>query len=195
MSLVWLSMSACICECDACRPSLYSSSFLRMSFFLSLRRQLLTSSSVRLVVALLSFVLFSQFSPPSAAFVRPISPRIIDTQYGRLRGDLITLPYPGLPKVEVYRGLQYASVLGGQLRFMPPTGPMEKWDGVRTAIKFRPVCPQRLVKLEEVERRMPPAEVEKWRSLNPFLEKQHEECLFLNIYVPARGKQPLDFCR
>lgn len=163
-----------------------------MSFFLSLRLRFLTSS-VRLVVVLLSFVVFFQFFPPSAAYIRPTSSRIIDTQYGRLRGDLVTLPYPGLPKVEVYRGLQYASVLEGQLRFMPPTGPMEKWEGVRVAMKFRPVCPQRLVKLDEVERRMPPAEVEKWRSLNPFLEKQQEDCLFLNIYVPARGRQPFVF--
>ena len=58
----------------------------------------------------------------------------VQTQYGRLRGVLVSIADPtssGQParRVEVYLGLQYASLLGGRLRFMPPTGPMEKWDG------------------------------------------------------------------
>jgi len=35
-----------------------------------------------------------------------------------------------------------SSLLDGQLRFMPPTGTLEKWDGVRVALRHRPVCPQ-----------------------------------------------------
>jgi len=38
---------------------------------------------------------------------------------------------------------------------MPPTSPMEKWNGIRVALKFRPVCPQRLPDLEDLERRLP----------------------------------------
>jgi len=83
------------------------------------------------------------------------SRRLVETQYGRLRGVLVTLSSTHFPlsrtgdsqkearedsdlpgggaasslqsrQVEVFYGLQYASVLGGELRFMPPTGPMEK---------------------------------------------------------------------
>ena len=35
-----------------------------------------------------------------------------------------------------------SSLLDGQLRFMPPTGTLEKWEGVRVALRHRPVCPQ-----------------------------------------------------
>ena len=47
-----------------------------------------------------------------------------------------------LPLVEAYLGLQYASLLDGDLRFMPPTSTTEKWDGIRVALRYRPVCPQ-----------------------------------------------------
>lgn len=117
-----------------------------------------------------------------------MSTRVVETQYGRLRGVLFPSPDSRLPQVEAYLGLQYASLLGGQLRFMPPTTPMEKWDGIRVAHRFRAVCPQRLPDLRELERRVPATEVERWKSLIPFLENQQEDCLSLNIYVPARGK-------
>ena len=123
-------------------------------------------------------------------YARQMSPNIVDTQFGKLRGVLIALPgsRPDLGAVEAYLGLQYASVLGGELRFMPPTSPMEKWDGIRVALKFRPVCPQRLPDLEQLERRLPLTALNHWKRLMPFLEKQQEECLNLNVYVPLRGK-------
>ena len=74
-------------------------------------------------------------------FTSQMSPRVVRTQYGEIRGVLITLPDTNLPLVEAYLGLQYASVLGGELRFMPPTSPMETWDGIRVALKFRPSVP------------------------------------------------------
>lgn len=117
-----------------------------------------------------------------------MSTRVVETQYGRLRGVLYSAPDPLLPQVEAYLGLQYASLLGGQLRFMPPTTPMEKWDGIRVALRFRAVCPQRLPDLKQLERKAPATEVQRWKSLLPFLENQQEDCLSLNIYVPARGK-------
>lgn len=116
-----------------------------------------------------------------------MSPNVIDTQYGKVRGVLINFPNRNLPQVEAYFGIQYASVLGGELRFMPPTSSMEKWEGIRVALRFRPVCPQKLPDLEEMEKRMPRGRVEHFHRILPFLEKQNEECLNLNIYVPVRG--------
>ena len=121
-----------------------------------------------------------------------MSPRVIETQYGRLRGVLVSIADPtstGQParRVEVYLGLQYASLLGGQLRFMPPTGPMEKWDGVRVALKHRPVCPQPAPDLNEPG--ITDRELARRKRLATFVQKQQEDCLTLNIYVPARGRK------
>lgn len=117
-----------------------------------------------------------------------MSPRIVNTQYGKLRGILITLPHRDLPVVEGFFGLPYASLLGGELRFMPPTAPMEKWEEIRVAIDFKSVCPQRKPDIEELESRgTPRVKLEFYKRLLPFLENQHEECLNLNIYLPFRG--------
>ena len=118
-----------------------------------------------------------------------MSPRVVETQYGKLRGVLVTLSNRQLPQVEAYLGLQYASVLGGELRFMPPTSTVEKWDGIRVALRYRPVCPQApLLDPGELATRMSRSRVEHFARLAPFLERQHEDCLNLNIYIPVRGK-------
>jgi len=120
-------------------------------------------------------------------FATQMSPRVVETQYGKLRGVLVTLSNRNLPQVESYLGIQYASLLGGELRFMPPTSTDEKWDGVRVAMNYRPVCPQRLPSVEELEGVMSRSRVEHFLRIYPFLERQREDCLNLNIYVPLRG--------
>ena len=122
-------------------------------------------------------------------YATQMSPRVVDTQFGKLRGVLIALPEsrPDLGPVEAYFGLQYASISGGELRFMPPTSPKEQWNGIRVALKFRPVCPQPLPDLDRLEQRLPLTALNHWKRLLPFLEKQQEECLNLNVYVPLRG--------
>lgn len=121
-------------------------------------------------------------------FATQMSPRVVETQYGKLRGVLVTLSNRNLPQVESYLGIQYASLLGGELRFMPPTSTVEKWDGIRVALKYRPVCPQRLPSVEELEGVMSRSRVDHFLRLYPFLERQQEDCLNLNIYVPVRGR-------
>lgn len=133
----------------------------------------------------------------AAAITSQMSPRVVETQYGRLRGVLVSIADPtstGQParRVEVYLGLQYASLLGGKLRFMPPTGPMEKWDGVRVALKHRPVCPQPSPDLNEAG--LTDRELARRKRLATFVEKQQEECLTLNVYVPARGQRRFTLC-
>jgi neuroligin len=118
-------------------------------------------------------------------FPTQVSQRIVYTQYGPLRGILVTLPNTHLQDVEAYYGLQYASLLSGDLRFMPPTSPMDKWDQPRLAMKFKPVCPQRLPNLAALQNKIPFGRVEHFQRLIPFLEDQAEECLNLNLYVPT----------
>jgi len=112
-----------------------------------------------------------------------MSPRVVETVQGKLRAVLVTRPELGLPPVEVYLGVQYASTLGAELRFMPPTASIEKWDGVRVALKHRPVCPQRL----DLSTTPPDRHLQHLRRLLPFIEKQSEDCLNLNIFVPLTG--------
>jgi len=132
-----------------------------------------------------------------------LSQRVVKTQYGKVRGLLVVLPTPirtsavgtgigATPRlvplqVEAYIGLEYASLLGGDLRFMPPTSPVTKWDGVRYAHKFKPVCPQKPLDLTELQKRLPTEKFEHLRRLVPFLEIQHEDCLNLNVYAPVEG--------
>ena len=114
-------------------------------------------------------------------FSTQMSQRIINTRQGRLRGLLITLPNRTLPSVEAYLGLEFASLRGRELRFMPPTvARTGSWHGVRTALKFRPICPQRV-----------PTEItsERFGRILPFLEPQQEDCLYLNVYLPL-GPSP-----
>ena len=140
-----------------------------------------------LVVSNVTFVGISQFVVEGKVVAKKMSERVVTTQYGKLRGVLFTLLNKHLPDVEGYLGLQYASILGGELRFMPPTSPMETWDGIRVAMKFRPVCPQRIPTEQELAAKLPMGRVDHFKRLLPFIERQAEECLFLNIYVPVRG--------
>jgi len=161
----------------------------------------LRNSHITLNVAVVLFVVTS-FNLPVSVSTRSgasqMSPYVVETQYGRLRGVLIALPGGLVSRgqsrsktvvVEAFLGLQYASLLGGELRFMPPTSSMEKWDGVRVALKFRPVCPQCVPDVNRLQRDVPTERVDHIKRLLPFLDKQNEECLNLNVYVPARGER------
>ena len=187
---------------------------------------------------------------PTLAKQPPLSPRLVTTQQGMYKGLLLSPSFPsdapsclGCSKlsghdqkkysVDAYFGIQYASLLGSKLRFMPPTSSIEKWSGVRLAITHRPVCPQsrwsdedhgylddedydddddavsdtdgddndgridggKTRKMEELKRfaflsnssleegLIKFAKVRE-RSMEGYLEKQSEECLFLNVYTP-----------
>ena len=120
-----------------------------------------------------------------------MSQGIVTTQYGRLRGILVTEPEKDMPQVEAYLGLEYASLLGGELRFMPPTSPVGKWNGVKPALKFKPVCPQRLPDLTKTAKVSPRFVHDHYKRLMPFLEAQQEDCLNLNVYRPATGEQSI----
>ena len=115
--------------------------------------------------------------------------RVVRTRQGRLRG--IQVHQPGLLGAEAYLGVPYASPPVGSFRFMPPMSP-DSWSGVREAARFAPVCPQVLPTLAnktEALRYMTVGRYNYLKQLVPHLQKQDEDCLYLNIYTPVEGKK------
>ena len=122
-----------------------------------------------------------------------LSSRTVTTRYGALKGSIVTLESSvrqNLQPVEVFLGVPYASPPLGNMRFMPPGTPTQ-WKGIRMADRFAPVCPQKPPNIQnetEALKLMPRGRYEYLRRLLPFLQKQSEDCLYLNIYSPAVGK-------
>ncbi|OQR69014.1 neuroligin-2-like [Tropilaelaps mercedesae] len=130
--------------------------------------------------------------PCAASGAGRLSSRTVTTKYGALKGSIVS-PDGGLrhslQPVEVFLGVPYASAPTGAMRFMPPGTPTH-WKGIRMADRPAPVCPQRPPDVHnetDALRRMPAGRLEHLRRLLPHLQKQSEDCLYLNIYTPAVG--------
>lgn len=137
-------------------------------------------------LSLIYFIALTSASEP-----KKLSSRVVTTKYGSLRGYLTQMPNKQWRPVEIYLGVPYASPPIGSLRFMPPVTPAH-WRGVRAADKFSAVCPQKFPDVRnetEALKRMPAGRLEYLRRLIPLLQNQSEDCLYLNIYAPALGKQ------
>lgn len=107
----------------------------------------------------------------------------VNTQYGKLRGVRVPLPSEILGPVDQYLGVPYATPPIGERRFMPPEPP-SSWSGIKNATHFAPVCPQ------NIHNAVPEIMMPIWFTFNldivtTYIQDQHEDCLFLNIYVPT----------
>ena len=101
----------------------------------------------------------------------PLQPQVVRTDCGAVRG----LPVPG---GSVFRGIPYAAPPTGPRRYRPPQSP-PRWDGVRPATRFGPVCPQ-----------SPPTDQPgPFRALST-PGPRDEDCLYLNVWAPAPDDQP-----
>lgn len=115
--------------------------------------------------------------------------REIQIKQGSLQGTVIE-PFKfsdRLPRVERYLGIPYAAAPIGPLRFMP-TGAPPRWKKhfIRIFDTLPPVCPQNLPHINKSL--MSRGRYRYMQKLVPFLKKQNEDCLYLNIYAPAMGK-------
>ncbi|KAA0201348.1 hypothetical protein HAZT_HAZT000555 [Hyalella azteca] len=116
-----------------------------------------------------------------------LSPRVIRTKYGTVRGMINSIGVDGMGDAEVFLGLPYAEPPVGNLRLMPPGTP-SPWSALRVAQHLGPVCPQRLPDIRnktEALKTMSQGRYHHLRRLLPYLRNQSEDCLYLNIYSPA----------
>lgn len=91
--------------------------------------------------------------------------------------------------VECFLGVPYAAPPVGEHRLRPPRPPLP-WVGTRLADSQPPACPQRVFLSNNVSAaltHMPRDRYQHLRRLAALLRNQSEDCLTLNVYVPASG--------
>src|SRR5262249_14947630 len=103
---------------------------------------------------------------------------IVDAEFGRLRGKAVD-------GVNMFLGVPYGAPTSGANRFMPPQK-HESWKGVRDALEFGPLAPQR-------DPKSTPATVAAsiYGPGKPFSifmipnVPDREDCLVLDVYTPG----------
>ena len=117
-----------------------------------------------------------------------ISPRIVQTHYGALRGIIDRFGHgspAGLHPVEKFLGVPYATPPIKGLRFMPPLTP-SPWDGIKNADRLASSCPQQSAAPTHLGHQEKPKYWSRLDSGIP-LTSFNEDCLYLNIFYPTIG--------
>lgn len=111
----------------------------------------------------------------------------VQVKQGRLTGVVREMNVQSrLKNVDQFLGIPYAEAPVGSRRFMPPSSPLP-WKEVKRANKLEPVCPQKLPNLSD------PAgynsgRYDQIKRLLPYLKRESEDCLYLNLYVTSLGE-------
>jgi para-nitrobenzyl esterase len=90
-----------------------------------------------------------------------------ETAFGRVRGTQVR-------GINVFKGVPYGASTGGNRRFMPPVDPA-KWTGVRDALAFGSISPQR--------QPAPRREADEQGAGQG--ARESEDCLVLNVWTPG----------
>ena len=87
--------------------------------------------------------------------------------------------------VAMFLGVPYAAPPTGDLRWKPPA-PVARWNGVREASSFGPVCPQSSGAVRRINE-----EAQEYSYLYPFYQtfRADEDCLSLNIWTTNLGEK------
>ena len=127
---------------------------------------------------------------------------VVDYLYGKVRGNIFEYPSfnitDKLKPAEAFYGLDYSSVSSGEFRFMPPKEASHKWDMNPDVSNVfgSPACPQRKMVTKSIRIFSPNGIVERYMRIKRFLNIKDEECLFLNLFRPARlGKLSLQYAQ
>ncbi len=108
---------------------------------------------------------------------QPIQEMLVDTPQGRLLGQSSSID----PSIMVSKGIPYAAVPTGDLRWKPAQSP-EPWDGIRNATRFGPDC---MGAADYANRTYPE---EKSFVYHP-PSNPSEGCLYLNVWTPEKDAQ------
>ncbi|XP_063053371.1 fatty acyl-CoA hydrolase precursor, medium chain-like [Engraulis encrasicolus] len=103
---------------------------------------------------------------------------LLQTKLGALRGDYLRV-HGKATVVHAYLAVPFAKPPVGNLRLAPPQ-PVEEWQGLRDATKMPPMCLQNEVLMEELGAKS---------SLIMDKPEVSEDCLYLNVYTPAKPAQ------
>jgi para-nitrobenzyl esterase len=105
---------------------------------------------------------------------------IVDTANGKVRGAVIG-------GINVFKGLPYGASTTGANRFMPPQKP-QSWSGVREALEFGSIAPQRNLKLNAAAA-LAASIYSPGKPMSIFAYPREipegEDCLVLDVYTPS----------
>lgn len=85
-----------------------------------------------------------------------------------------------------YLGIPYASVGGGQMRFMPPSS--RKWRHRNSYLKRGHGCAQREIDWTKYVHQVPRQVAQKMYAVIAEIPAKSPECLNLILHVPLKGK-------
>jgi para-nitrobenzyl esterase len=114
---------------------------------------------LRYICILMAAGFMAESCAAPAAAQNPVAQTTAGALMGDREGDLA-----------VFRGIPYAAAPVGALRWRPPA-PAQRWEGVREAREYGPVCPQSQGDSEYALRDRP----------------MSEDCLSLNVWSPDMG--------
>lgn len=141
----------------------------------------------RVFFCLVIWTVNQSVSPGLRVLADQVLSRVVNTKYGRVQGTIRHHATPSLPPIEVFLGVPYASPPTGEGRFTPTSSPLP-WDSVKRCVELPPVCPQPLPDEGYPGGSLPPDRMAYLRRLRPLLQRQSEDCLYLNIYTPHDGQ-------
>lgn len=113
--------------------------------------------------------------------------REIQVKQGRLTGIVREMNAQSrLKNVDQFFGIPFAEAPVDSRRFMPPSSPLP-WLDIKRANKMEPVCPQKLPDLSDPSG-YNQGRYDQIKRLLPYLKRESEDCLYLNLYVPSYGE-------
>ena len=122
----------------------------------------------------------------TSTLIRQRGDKIINLKRGSLKGIHVEFPAESnISSVEVYLGVQFASLREGRMRFMPPVSMNRKWTGMREQLSLSDPCEQKIIDWRKLLKSEARWTVEKlYRRMADF-NTFSEDCLFVNVYTPT----------
>lgn len=142
--------------------------------------------SFLLIVAILSGSVLTISSE-----IRHLGNSVVHLKSGDIRGLWVTFKDSRWTPVELYRGLSYGS-LGKQDQATTESNFYSQWNKTLIVDQWAKVCPQEDIagvkSLKDLLKVLPRVHVIRLYHRSNYTKNQMEDCLTLNVFLPARGK-------